>query len=253
MKSESPPFRMVVSAGKLTPADAYTAERLDTYRNGSALLMQPVIDTQSPRRRQYWAILARVIADCPSPWRRVSEANNALKSALGVVEHGRSLAGVDTRYVKSLNDLQEPEFETFFEDAMLMLHRLTGVDPLTLGKEASDTGDDAMPAGGNSPATPGEDGGGKPPQSSTAAVDNSLKAEAVDKFLQYACDDSLSPEVRLDGLLNILVAWVEKLPDEAQFLNACMARAADVINGKTTKKAAKSYLLALASKEGKSE
>jgi len=253
MKSELPPFRMIAKAGGLVPADAYTAERLDTYPNGSPMLMQPVTDPMSKRRKQYWAILSLVIRDCPCPWRSVRDASNALKDSLGIVDHGHTVAGVPTRYLKSLNDLTEPEFETFFEDAMMMLHRVTGVDPMTLKKEASDTGDDAMPAGGNSPATPGEDGGGKPPQSSTAAVDNSLKAEAVDKFLQYACDDSLSPEVRLDGLLNILVAWVERLPDEAQFLNACMARAADVINGKTTKKAAKSYLLALASKEGKSE
>jgi hypothetical protein len=251
MKHELPPFRMTVDAGRLTPADPYTAERLDSYRNGSVMFMQPVIDPLSRKRKQYWAILSRVIADCPSPWRRVTEASTALKVALGVVEHGRTIVGVDVRYPRSLNDLTEPEFEDFFEDAMSLLHRVTGVDPMTLGKEASDTGNDLEPPAGvkSSLATAGADSGGAPLPA--AAVANPLKGEAVGKFLEYASDDTLTPDQRLAGLPLINDTWLEQLPDEAAFFKACSTTAAKLINGKTTKKAAESYLLALAAKEGK--
>ncbi|NEI52670.1 hypothetical protein GR217_34190 [Rhizobium leguminosarum] len=250
MKHELPPFRMTVEGGRLAPADAFTAERLDSYRNGSAILMQPVTDPMSKRRKQYFAILSLVIRDCPSPWRRVTDASNALKEALGVVEHGHTVAGVPTRYLRSLNDLSEPEFEVFFDDAMMMLHRVTGVDPLTLRKEAADTGDDPEqepPASApHSPA--GADSGGQRPQA--AAVDPS-KVEAVDKYLQYAGDETLTADRRLDGLLSVNLAWLDRLPDEPAFLSACRDTAEKLIKGEVTKKAAKSYLLALAAKEGK--
>jgi hypothetical protein len=132
---ELPPLRMTVENGRMAPADAFTAERLDTYRNGTTMLLQPVVDSQSWKRKKYWAILGRVVRDCATPWDTVKEASNALKSALGVTDDGHTLSGTRVRYPASLNDLQEPEFEEFYEGAMLLLQRITGVDPETLAKE----------------------------------------------------------------------------------------------------------------------
>jgi hypothetical protein len=252
MKNELPPFRMTVDGGRLAPADAYTAERLDSYRNGSPILVQPVTDPMSKRRKQYWAILALVVKDCPCPWRRVSDASNAIKEELGVVEHGRTVANVPTRYVKSLNDLTEPEFETFFEDAMMVLQRVTGVDPLTLRKEAADTGDDPKqetPTGATppEPAVGADSGGAIPP--GAAAVADPLKAEAVEKFLQYAGDETISANRRLDGLLSVYQAWLDQLPGKPKFLSVCRDTAKKLIKGETTMKAARAYLRALAAKE----
>lgn len=57
MKDDIPPLRMTVEAGKLTPADAFSAERLESYRHGTTMFVQPITDPQSKKRRKFWAIL----------------------------------------------------------------------------------------------------------------------------------------------------------------------------------------------------
>lgn len=191
-QSELPPLRMTVESGKLAPADPYTAERLDSFRSGTTMMVQPVVDSQSPKRKKYWAILARVVKDCPSPWHTVKEASNALKIALGVTDDGRTVGGGVIRYPASLNELQEPEFEEFYEGAMLLLHRITGVDPETLTKETQSPG--------SIEAEPGEgsDGGPSPspsPDRPTAAV-----AKSPDRIAaKNLSDDDLASELERVG------------------------------------------------------
>jgi hypothetical protein len=278
---ELPPLRMTVENGRMAPADAFTAERLDTYRNGTTMLLQPVVDSQSWKRKKYWAILGRVVKDCATPWDSVKEASNALKSALGVTDDGHTLAGTPVRYPASLNDLQEPEFEEFYEGAMLLLQRITGVDPETLAKESpgSDTplsepgegsGDGAprspqpsgaaaapprpgqqSPAGekiqtAQGDATEAESRTGQPPVDSASTPD--MRTEAIDKFLALATDKHLTPPERRSALVTVEANWMEELPDKAAFIKACSDTAARVIEGELKAQAAKRYLSALAAK-----
>lgn len=260
MKHELPPFRMIVATGKLTPADPYTAERLDSYRNGSVMLMQPVVDSQSWKRKKYWAILGRVVRDCPSPWKTVKEASNELKRALGVVDMGTTISGTTVRYPKSLNDLTEPEFEDFYEDAMFILQRYSGVDPETLGVESPDPGDnddqepsasfhDEPDAGSGEPSKPP-----LPPSPNDQAKDDAptppagLRAEAISKILRFAMDDDLTANQRLDNLISVQATWTSELPGDAAFVKTCCDIAAKLIKGEVTPKAAREYLTALASK-----
>jgi len=171
MKNDIPPLRMTVEAGKLAPADAFSAERLESYRHGTTMFVQPITDPQSKKRRKFWAILGLVIKNCETPWRTVKDAANAIKRTFGLMDDGGTTGNVRIMYPRSLNDLTEPEFEELYEDAMLYLQRVTGVDPETLSKEAPDPGDDEPPASSSSEADAGSGGGESPnPEGNPAAA-----------------------------------------------------------------------------------
>ncbi len=74
---------MTVEAGKLAPADAFSAERLELYRHGTTMFVQPITDPQSKKRRKFWAILGLIIRNCNTPWRTVKDAANAIKRTFG--------------------------------------------------------------------------------------------------------------------------------------------------------------------------
>jgi hypothetical protein len=273
-KSEHPPLRLIVGTGKLTPADAYSEERLDSFRQGMEMFWQPVTDPQSKLRKKYWAILARVVKDCPSPWKDIDDASNELKRVLGIVRRGYQISGVEVSYPRSLNELEEPEFEAFFENAMAVLYRVTGVDPETLKKESSDPGDDqetdspgretsegsgvgggipptANAAVTDSSASPQADegsGGTPPPPADSAAATPSteaeaLKAEVIRKLLQLAADKELTVSQRLETLDGLKSVWADQLP--AELLAASFETVAKVIKGELQADAAKRYLASL--------
>ncbi|TAZ20688.1 hypothetical protein ELH77_18965 [Rhizobium ruizarguesonis] len=253
MKSEFPPLRMVVGPGKLTPADPFTQERLDSFRNGTVMTLKPAAD-QTWKRRKYFAILALVVKNCDTKFRNVDQANNELKRLLGIVEEGRTVSGTQVIYPRSLNDLEEPEFEDFYEGAMLLLQRMTGVDPETLSKEAADPGKDQEPS---TPTSSGVDegsgAGNRPnlPSREPAPLPRSnapspLKAEAVAKIMHYATDENVAADVRLVGLIRLEEAWLDQLPDDEPFLRKCCEMAGGVINGSMKEAEARRYLNALA-------
>ncbi len=245
MKDDRPPLRMIVGPGKLTPADAFSAERLDSYRHGTTMFVQPVTDPQSKKRRQFWAILGSVINNCDTPWPTTKDAANEIKRFFGLVDEGGATgAGVRFLYPRSLNDLSEPEFEEFYEDAMLYLHRVTGVDPETLSKESPDPGDDESPA---SPDRDGADvGGGAGAPVPSRAPD---RAECIAKFLQFATDEETAAPWKLENLVpTVKAGWVQQLPDDIPFVEACCRTTEQLIRGEIKGDAATRYLHALAAK-----
>lgn len=141
-KSDAPALRLKVENLRLAPASPYDQERIASYRNGSevyAVIKQP---KNEKLNRKFHAVLARVISDCDTPWKTVDEAKDSLKVALGVTRQVSTIGGDIRRYPGSLADLDDPEFVDFYEGAMAILHKMTGVDPETLGKESADTGDE---------------------------------------------------------------------------------------------------------------
>lgn len=248
MKEDRPPLRMIVGAGKLTPADAYSAERLESFRHGTTMIVQPVVNSQSKLRRKYWAILAAVVANCDVPWKTVKQASDALKRTLGVIEEGMTITGAPVVYPGSFNDLQEPEFEEFFEGAMLLLQRATGIDPETLSKQAPEEEQESSAAESPTKADAGSgDDGSRSPDSASAAaaLSPALKGEAVTKFLALATDEALTSAQRLRALDSTRADWTREMPDDAAFFKACWETARRVANSETTASAAKRYLSAL--------
>lgn len=144
-RKDTPIFRMVVEQGALVPADAYTQERLDTYRINSVVNVRMTQDIDPPLMRKYWSILSLAVKQCRTPWHSSDEASDAIKRAFGVVRRQRSASGAEVEEIGSLTDLEGPAFEDFFEGAMALLYRITGVDPETLWKETPDPANDAPP------------------------------------------------------------------------------------------------------------
>jgi hypothetical protein len=183
LKSEQPTFTMRVRPNALVPADAYGEERLDTYRHDSLVEVTMRQDKSPKLLKKYWAILALAVRDCKTPWKRADEANRALKRAFGIMRTGHLTDGREIEEVGSLTQLEGPDFELFFEGAMALLYRITGVDPDTLWKESAGPALEVeYESSAAAPSLPADEGDGSspaplnPPRPSSPAVAASQSA-----------------------------------------------------------------------------
>ena len=161
-QADSPPLRMKVEGGRLAPVTPYDAERLDTYRKGSEVNVYITQDRADKLTRKYWAILGLVVKQCNVKHKTSTALHDALKWELGYVEAWWTLDGKLKARPVSITDMDAPEFEEFYRLAMDRLYEATGVDPLTLRKEAADVGEDpaaieAEPEENENPPAPPED------------------------------------------------------------------------------------------------
>ncbi|MEC9244623.1 MAG: hypothetical protein VYB05_07625 [Pseudomonadota bacterium] len=170
-KSDAPPFRMIVEKGpRLAPATSGDAERLDTWRSGSQVNVTFVRDGSRPMERKWWAILGLVVDRCNVPWSAKEQASEAVKLSLGIVHYGKTVNGNFMQWPKSLTELSDPELDEAVRDMMDLLHRMTGVDPETLKKEAKVEDEHSSPA--ESPSGDGS-AGASPSSPGAGAADNS--------------------------------------------------------------------------------
>lgn len=141
-KANQAPIRVIVEGGRLTPASAYDQEQLQQYQNGAVLEITLWQGRNQKLLRKFFAILGKVVDDCPTPWKTKDQAADALKMACGITDYGKSVNGQFFIRPGSISfaNMDEAKFQKFFDLAIAVLHKLTGVDPLTLGKEADDTG-----------------------------------------------------------------------------------------------------------------
>lgn len=164
MSIDQPSYLMIVQHGRLVPAGPLDEERLLTYANGTEVECVWKSVRNGKLIRQLYAVVGLAVKQCATPWQTADEAVQAMKSALGLVDYGKGMHGEQNRYLRSLNDVDEPELRDFMEGCWLILQKLTGVDPLTLRKEAGDTTSSSSPAGeaGHVPSGPPheDDGGG---------------------------------------------------------------------------------------------
>lgn len=177
-KHETPPFRMIVQRGKLVPATAYDAERLDTWRNGAEVNVRFVEDRSRWGIRKWWAVINRAVKECSTPWQTAAEASEAVKLALGIVNLTKTVGGEFLAYPKSLTELDDPELEDAVEQMLAVIYRVTGVEPDEWRKQISGIGEhehenpaDALPAGGS-------DGAASSPDRETVAAP--LSADEAD-------------------------------------------------------------------------
>lgn len=142
------PYRLVKRGGGLFPASRFDEESLASYPDGSVLQMSAWQGRSAGLTRKYWAILQKVVKDCPTPWESAEEANDALKLALGVTETSKTVSG--KWFVRpasiSFAAMDESRFREFFDGAMAILSKMTGIDVIDLGREAPDTGPDELPS-----------------------------------------------------------------------------------------------------------
>lgn len=285
-KSDAPALRFVVERGpKLAPASAFDAERLDTFKVGRVLRFTPVEEADRKDIRRWWAILNRAVKDTKTPWRTATQASEAIKLALGIVEYGKTVGGQFMQWPRSLKELDDDELAEAVRDMAALLHKMTGVDPLEWSKESADVGRDeqheiASPAGetiqsgqdeamesapGTEDPSVGADshqsasGGPEEGGSETGATADeppsdhrhtkvilNLKAEAVAKFMEVATNKDLpDPKDRRGVLEQAKNAWKREMPRHLDFVKACFTTADKVIKGEMPAEKAREYLQGL--------
>lgn len=135
-QSELPPLRMARKGMSLVACDAFSEEMLDGIRFGAPIDVHWTYELMNPKRKKFWAILNNVLKNCNTPWTNTRAAANALKTHLGFVDEGLSVTSDSIRYPVSLNDLSDEDFERFYQQAMDVLHRMTGIDPESLRRNS---------------------------------------------------------------------------------------------------------------------
>jgi hypothetical protein len=203
---------MTIETGRLVPASAHDAERLDSYRRGTVVYVRFTEEKDRVIVRKWWAILGLVVKQCQTPWKTKEEASEAIKLALGIVNLSKTVGGQFMQYPKSLTELTDPELQDAVEQMMELIHHLTGVDPETLKKETAHIVDHDPPHDAETGeiidnSNPGETA------PSTSPVDDAAPASAdADVPLQSA---SASPHNDRSSLILFTKAVVQTLQDHA--------------------------------------
>jgi hypothetical protein len=278
-KHESPPFRMRVESGRLVPAAAWEQERLATYRNGSFLTVQITQQKNRKLERKYWAILHEVVEHCPVKQRTAEDLHRAIRLKLGVVDAFFTVDGKLRVDVKSTTGMEDPEYQRFFDDAMALLHEVTGVDPLTLNAESADVGEDETEpsagahtvdegSGGVTSHSPGPAAADSSPQGTSIEVpaDEAVadlgageaqadpavpapagrtKAECLKAFMRTATDAETTVTERRETLAQMKEWWKSELPDDLDFVKQCLQTTDKVAKGELLADAARKYLGAM--------
>ncbi|MER9355506.1 hypothetical protein NKI61_19750, partial [Mesorhizobium sp. M0514] len=156
--NEAPAFRMIVENGHLVPAAAWEQERLSTYRNRSTVNVQITQVKNRKLERKYWSILHQVIKNCPVKQRTAEDLHKAIRLKLGIVDAFFTVDGKLRVDLKSTTGMDDPEYTAFYEEAMVLLQDITGVNPETLSAESADVGEDEIqdPSGAVAPSLDGQ-------------------------------------------------------------------------------------------------
>ena len=238
-----------------------------TYRNRSTVNAYITQDKPRKLERQYWAILDRVITTCGVKQRTAEDLHDHIKLKLGFVNAKFDDNGKLKVTLKSAKLMEDPEYEGFFKEAMDYLFDLTGVDPMTLKKEAADVGEDEQEPQSGAPTSEGSDGDAPRPNTPDVAAapiepaaadqeggDNpgeaappsdlsTLKRECIDKFLAAATDPSVpDAKDRQETVVFAKESWKQSLPTEPDFVRACFETSRKVVRGELKEAAARKYL-----------
>ncbi|WJI43737.1 hypothetical protein NL532_24325 [Mesorhizobium sp. C120A] len=151
---EQPALHMVIEKGHLVPASPFDFERLDSYRNGSKMLVWMSTDGDRPLVRRWWATIGNYIKHTNLPWGDRETASAAIKLALAMVVPFKMPSGQWSQYPRSLNDLDDTELDGAIRQMEQLLFDLTGTDVETLRREAGSFGDEPF-----EPTQPANDAG----------------------------------------------------------------------------------------------
>lgn len=274
-KHEAPPFRMIIEGGKLVPATPYDAERLDSYRRGTKVNVRLTEEKDRVLVRKWWAVLGLIVKQCDVPWQNKEQASEAIKLALGIVNLTKTVGGAFMQYPKSLTELEDPELQEAVEQMMALVARITGVDPETLRKEIAHVGEDNSQSSDTPADDTGSDGKSPSPESTVAAdlsepADEAdeeedapaseqekpsngsaaasssepirTRADCIKAFMTTATDPALDVAGRRDLLEQMKDWWKADLPNDLDFVKACLSTADKVAKGELGAEAARKYL-----------
>lgn len=277
-QSELPPLRMVRKGMSLVPADAFSEEMLDGIRHNAPVDVHWTYELVNPKRKKFWAVLNNVIKNCRTPWTNSKAAANALKNHLGVVDESTDIRGGTIRYPASTNDLTDEEFDVFYLGAMAVLHRITGIDPESLRREAPRVMDEpreeprdvnehledhhqevARASEAGEPDERGTEGPAEPEpetpapnmkHSQMASVPQSHlafdPAAAVNLIMTEASRVPATPDERRARIAVIGTRLIGEFPDKDAFLGTVINTGNRVAKGDLRVESARAYLISIA-------
>ena len=132
---EQPALHMIIEKGHLVPAFPLDYERLDSYRNGTKMLVWMSTDGDRPLVRRWFATIGNYIKHTQLPWRDKETASAAIKLLLAMVVPFKLPSKQWSQYPRSLNDLDDAELEIKILKMEQLLYDLTGTDVETLRRE----------------------------------------------------------------------------------------------------------------------
>lgn len=272
-KHDHPTLEFVVDRGRLVPAGPYEQEALDTYRPGSRLTVSLHQKRSLPLLKKYWAVLRDVVSNCKTPWASPDEASDAIKLALGITDTGKTVSG--QWFVRpgsiSFHAMDEAAFRDFFDQAMAILARVTGIDPEELrGRyshinesepstvtppevDAGSGASDSPPPAAPEPSASNGDETGEPSLEATdrqdaegSPVDNStrmLMEECLDNMLRDAFSEPKEQQAeKIEKLRNIFLEQ-QNLGAHAEFVERCAKTVSRIIGKPAEKARAREYLM----------
>ncbi|WP_024586054.1 hypothetical protein [Aliihoeflea sp. 2WW] len=267
-KHDAPLFKMLIEGGRLVPATAFDAERLDSYRRGTRVNVRLTEEKDRVLVRKWWAVLGLVVKQCDVPWTNKEQASEAIKLALGIVNLTKTVGGKFMQYPKSLTELDDPELQEAVDQMMALIERMTGIDPDTLRKEAADVGADEHEISSDAPSSD-ENGSGDPAPQNAAAGESSsqesgqseeaggdnapalepadpvtteLMRECVDNMLRAATEDEKAK--REERTSAAYTAWLKELPAHEAFVKRVFETCCRLLEDPSNVDTARKYLMA---------
>lgn len=135
ISKESPPPPLVeLGGGRLVPVTSYDAELLSDFASGTVFDLFERKRRSKQQLRLYWKIL-RAVCTSTGRWPRERNLHNDLKLSLGYCTMAYDLY---TRKVirvpdsVGIEEMNQAEFNAYFERAMGLLAQTIGFDPLDL-------------------------------------------------------------------------------------------------------------------------
>lgn len=175
---EQPALHMIIEKGRLVPAFPLDFERLDSYRDGTKMLVWMATDGGRPLVRRWFATIGNYIKHTQVPWGDRETASAAIKLALAMVVPFKTHSGQWSQYPRSLNDLDDAELEGKILEMEQLFLAMTGVDveelrrggnfgdePFETSQPANDAGNETLAGDVVPPIASEEDAGAGQTQS----------------------------------------------------------------------------------------
>jgi len=125
-------IQMELRNGQLLPVSQYDAERMDDFADGTIFNIRSTKTRSNPHHNLYWSIL-RNVCKSTGKWPTETHLHNELKFACGYYKMNYSeITGTFLRHLDSISfdDMEQEEFNTYFEMAIAKLTEAIGYDPL---------------------------------------------------------------------------------------------------------------------------
>lgn len=131
--TKAPKIQVELKDGQLLPITEYDALMLDKAKNGQAYTLTSTGRRSNPHINKYWVILDKVVEATGEKWPSKEHLHDELKYACGYFRIRYSeISEMFMRYPDSIgfDDMNQQEFNGYFEMAMAKLAEALGYDPL---------------------------------------------------------------------------------------------------------------------------